>query len=187
MPRQTGIIRVWRRNRVAWHAPCVCPALVLLRKVVICSSWSESTMMRSLCFRVWPYVAASLFLSTAVVVPASGDTIDLRPVADTFVVNPPSNPPSPNLNGAQNFDFGGAGSRAVASSAAFSGTSGTGGAHGLFRSLLRFEHIFSGRRSGLRWDIAALRFQDHERWERCFQYRCPIGLFRCIASSTSDW
>ena len=32
-----------------------------------------------------------------------------------------------------------AGSRAVASSAAFSGTSGTGGAHGLFQSLLRFD------------------------------------------------
>ena len=64
-------------------------------------------MMRSLCFRVWPYVAASLFLSTAVVVPASGDTIDLRPVADTFVVNPPSNPPSPNLNGRRTLTLAG--------------------------------------------------------------------------------
>ena len=96
-------------------------------------------MMCSPYCRVWQLVAASLFLSTAVVVPARADQIDLRPVADTFVVNPTSPALNANLNGAQNFDFGGAGSRAVASSAAFSQTSGSAGAHGQFRSLLRFD------------------------------------------------
>ena len=84
----------------------------------------------------WKTVTITVFLCVVTTMAGYADTVDLPPAADTFVVNPGSNPPLAKLIGEQDCDFGGAGSRAVASSAAFSGTNQ---AHGLFHSLLRFD------------------------------------------------
>lgn len=72
---------------------------------------------------------------------ARGELVDLRPVSDTFVLNPGSNPPHNGMIGAQDCDFGGAGTRAVAAAAAHVSTAAAPNnqPHGYFRSLLRFD------------------------------------------------
>ena len=87
---------------------------------------------------MWKIFFATSFLCLVSISSINAATIYMRPEADTFVVDPPANPPLAILAGEQDSDFGGAGSRAVASSSAFTTTNN---AHGLFQSLLRFDGL----------------------------------------------
>jgi hypothetical protein len=95
-------------------------------------------MIRRLDCRVSCCTIAGLWLSVAL---THAETIDLRPIADTFVVNPATPPVHSTMDGIQDADFGGAGSRGVAAAAAHvsTATPPDNKAHGYYRSLLRFD------------------------------------------------
>ena len=67
--------------------------------------------------------------------------VELRPLADTFVVDPGDDPPHAKMLGIENTDFGGTGAREVASAAAHDETAEVPNnkPHGYFRTLLRFD------------------------------------------------
>lgn len=67
--------------------------------------------------------------------------VELRPVADTFVVDPGDDPPHAKMVGIENTDFGGTGAREVAAAAAHDETAEAPNnkPHGHFRTLLRFD------------------------------------------------
>lgn len=91
--------------------------------------------------RIRRSLAAGLLLFAVGAATARAGVVELRPVNDTFVVDPGTSPPHSKMLGIDECDFGGAGSRAVA--AATAGVTGAAAPnnlpHGLFRSLLRFD------------------------------------------------
>jgi hypothetical protein len=97
-------------------------------------------MIRVVC-RIRRCLAIGLIQLTVGAAAARAGVVELRPVSDTFVVNPGSNPPHAKMLGIEDCDFGGAGSRAVAAATAYvaDATSPNNRPHGLFRSLLRFD------------------------------------------------